>query len=400
MDMKFIQGKVGRLVAISLIAGSSGIASAHGNWHAQVNRAYQWFDDGYGKNSYFTDNGLAEQQTLFGVDLTTTLDGGSYVGGQMEWSVPVNGSNVVTNGTTNASSNRVGNDVNLDDRFAEVWLGCDKWGRVTLGHGSMATDMTTQLTFSGLESVAGSDFAKWGSGMNFSLKNATAPGTSTQNVESAFLDYDGAGRQARVRYDSPEFAGFKLSGAVGNARDVDARDRYVTDLALRYNNDNLSNFKLAAALGGFKHSKGDSSKTFSGMSGSVAGMHVPSGANFTLAFGNQKPKEAVGTPSMKKRKAWFLQLAKKHDFMRHGATNFGLDFSKSQKVRQGAGGLDNTGKSMALSVSQELKKANSSVYVTYRTFKYSDKQVPARQYEKLNMVAAGVKVKFWGKWKD
>src|SRR6185312_12366540 len=93
-----------------------------------------------------------------------------------------------------------------------------------------------------------------------------------------FNDFDGDGRKLRVRYDTPSFAGFTLSGSYGTEVVPEPTGVDVWDVALRYAGE-FAGLRIASAIA---YSDTGSANRYDG---SISILSVPTGISVTAAGG-------------------------------------------------------------------------------------------------------------------
>ena len=153
-------------------------------------------------------------------------------------------------------------------RKAEFWLETPL-GKLWVGQGSTASDGTAEEDLSGTDVVTYSAVNDLAGGILFFDDMANTLTDIT--IGDVFSNYDGLSRDDRIRYDTPTFAGFKLSGSWVTD------DRW--DLALRYAGD-FGAIKLASAVSYAQRKPAFDTQ----VAGSISALHR-SGFNATVAGG-------------------------------------------------------------------------------------------------------------------
>ena len=251
------------IIAIALMA----ITPAHAVDFAisgQINRATMYVDDGSSAKWFFVDN--ENSSTRFRFTGSNEFDGGWDVG--IVWEVEMQSN----------SSDEVSMDDNGDlggitfrERKIEFWV--EKWGRLWLGQGDMASNGTSEVDLSGTTVAAYSGVADLGGSFEFQ-DNSTGIGVTVGGSRSNF---DGLSRKDRIRYDTPKWNGFYGSGAVGNSSIWDAALRYAGDFG-------WAKFAAAGAWSDF----GTSSTTNDNIFSSSASMLFDFGLNLTASYAYRK----------------------------------------------------------------------------------------------------------------
>lgn len=245
-----------------------------------------------------------------------------------------------------------------------------RYGAFWFGQGSMATDGAAEVDNSGTSIVGYASLPDTAGG--FAFRDGEA--LSDVTIGDVFKDFDGS-RRFRLRYDTPDFSGFKLSVAYGEeilAEDDDA-DYY--DTAIRYALEN-DQFKVDAALGYSWKNDEDTTEQLVA-SGSV--VHVPTGLNLTLATGDER---GDGGDYAYAKFGWA------GDVWRYGTTAISIDYF-------GGEDYDTDGsesKSWGLQAVQTFAEQNIDAYIGYREFSYNDDSTA--DYRDINAFLLGTRWKF------
>lgn len=179
----------------------------------QINRALNTVDDGRSTRTYHVDNENASTRFRF-LGETAAYEGWRAVS-LFEFEFMSNRSLVVN------QNNQSGNE-QISRRLFDIGVNNNDYGTITLGHGWMASDGTSELDISGITTPTWPS-VHFGFGAMLFTDNA---GLTNRTVLSAMDSLDGLSRRDRIRYDSPVFAGFQLSTSAA------ADDAY--DVALRW----------------------------------------------------------------------------------------------------------------------------------------------------------------------
>ncbi len=259
------------IVVIGLVLMALGFASAQVKpsqknvsleLSGQLNRGLLITNDGDDTDFFNVDND--NTSTRFRLVGQYKGNNGFSVGSRLEVQVESNSTADVN------QENKIDDDGDFFGlRKAEIWLD-SPMGRLSVGQGSTASDGTSEVDLSNTWLVAYSGVADLAAGILFFDDRSNA--LTDTAVGSAFANFDGLGRNDRIGYDSPAFAGFKLSGSW-----VTGDDHW--DLAARYAGE-FGGIKLAAAVAYAKREP-----TFdSQVAGSISALHT-SGFNATFASG-------------------------------------------------------------------------------------------------------------------
>lgn len=257
-------------------------------------------------------------------------------------------------------------------RKGEILLDHLDYGRLSVGQGPSAADSASQVDLSGTIS-AGYSAAAAVSGGSFILFNDGS--FSSLRWRDAMPNFDGFCCIARVRYDSPRYNGFSLSGSIGEDIYPERSDIIVTDIALRYK-ETHGDFKIAGAVA---YSEVDINSN-SIIAGSFSSLHEPSGVSVTMAGA------FAGIDS---RDADFIYIKPgfQRDFFSIGKTAFSIDaYYGVDIVTQGSESI-----AYGLQVVQNFDYWKSEVYAGLRWFDYED---DTADYNSAQALLVGARIRF------
>ncbi len=338
-----------------------------GLWvYGQIDKGFLVYDDGEATDVYpLVDN--ANSSTRFGVwyrnQWTEDVDFGANF--EFEW----------TPYSTSYLS-RLNDDINLDRstvRKAEVKF-ATTIGTLWVGQGSMASDGTSEVDYSGTGVIAYASIGDTAGGQRFAFDTGGISGVS---VGGAFKDYDGLSRKMRARYDTGKLLGesVELRASIGyDALSGDEDSMY--DVAAVYTLKDDETFGFGAAVA-YSRPDDDTNQ----INGSVSGIHKPTGLNLTLAAGGQDTTGA--DPSFLYAKLGWLS----HDLTGLGDTAFAVDWYGGQDVA--ASGSDSM--SVGLAAVQTLDYYQTDLYTTVRWYSYDDS---AANYEDGVAFLTGFRIRF------
>ncbi len=256
-------------------------------------------------------------------------------------------------------------------RKAEVAFSNERFGKLWLGQGSMATDGTAEVDNSGTSIIAYSSIADTAGGYFF---RHTDGGLSGVTVGSAFSNLDGLGRKVRVRYDTPTFNGFGLRASYGEDALADKNDA-LYDIAATYSGE-FSDVDLDAAIG---YSRNEESN-IDILSGSISGLHKPSGISLTLAAAREFADGIEG-------RYGYVKLGYQREFFEMGATAFSIDYYFGHDIAA----ADSDSNSIGLAVVQNITDYNLQLWGLWRNHDYAD---DAGEYDDGQAVFGGALFKF------
>jgi hypothetical protein len=226
----------------------------------QINRAALYADDGDTAKWFFVDNSNSSTRFRF----TGSNDF------ENDWKVGIVWEVEMTSDPSSAVYMDDGGsdfgDVHFNERKMEFWV--EKWGRLWLGQGDMASNGTSEVDLSGTTVAAYSSVSDVGGSFEFK-DDGDATGITVSGSRSNF---DGLSRKDRLRYDTPQWMGFYGSGSVGNNSIWDAALNYAADFG-------WAKFAAAGAW-----ADGGSSQSWDGQFSSSASMLFDFGLNLTVAY--------------------------------------------------------------------------------------------------------------------
>lgn len=316
----------------------------------QVDRAVLVYDDGDDTGTLFVDNDNSSTRIRFVTESRSFSP--ATLGGRIEVEFQSNPSNLVSQ----SEQEGVGDD-SFDERKFEVYAKSDTFGQLLLGQGSTASDGTAETDLSGTGVAGYSDVDDTGGGLFF-----RSEGTLTDvNVASVFGNFDGLGRDDRLRYDAPTVADFTLSfsAASDEARDV----------ALRWQRDrDPETWSAAAAVSYSETGNGDgdadgdagdgnADEIGSRLAGS-ASVLLGGGWNLTLAGGRADADDR--DPSF-----GYVKLGRRFAAFELGQTRVSIDYHRSVDVARP--GEEAT--SIGLGLVQRIDRFEADVFAAVRTYR-------------------------------
>lgn len=386
-------------------------------WYVNINRAAMHVNDGYQRDTYFVDN--AAESSRAGITGEKRLDNCcNFVGGTAELEFASASTTSVnqlnrTNASTSTDPIGVSSHEGIRIRAVEGWIRNSSWGKLTLGHGAQSSYTVVGKDLSGTTETIGyysGPYAMAG-GMYFHVKDSTTPVTGlagTPRVINVFNPYDGLGRKDRVRYDSPKFCGFSVTGSISSGEPDNAvvgnqvptgmatgtvGRRYGSDLALNYDDTLNHAVRLLGGVSMYKVSKGSDEKALKVWDASLAALHLDTGINVAVNLAKKTlPNTSTANSITKKPQFSRVQLGLITDLNCYGSTNFVADFAKSKNSYTD----DDKGTAYGVGVVQNLKRVNSQLYVGVRSMKYKQ-NVTTTTYDRMLAAMAGLKINFGGK---
>ncbi len=343
----------------------SGDDDAYVEFYGQINKGILVFDDGESTLGYGpVDNGNSSSR--IGLRLYGVVAEGWSAGANVEWEwTPYSTTNV--------------DQLNRDDydwdsdllRKAEGYVTSERFGKLSLGQGSMASDSSAEVDLSGTTVVGYSLISDMAGGPFLRMDNGDL---SDVHVKDAFTNFDGLGRKFRARYDTPSFAGFSLAASVGTQIVPVETNVTVWDVALRYDNT-FDDFKVSGAVA--YSEPADNQQLYDG---SFSILHDPSGISLTVAAGYSDEPVTDG-------RYGYVKLGYQTDLFEVGRTAFSVDAYYGEDIAA----LGSTSTSFGAQVSQNLHYLQTELYLGVRSYQYDEKD---DDFQDSVAMLAGARVKF------
>lgn len=363
--------------AMTTTASADPVASGNKNsltMSGQVNRGVLYMNDG-------VDDAIAH------VDLDASSTRVRWVAkGKLNEAVTF-GSNIEMQAESNSTSQvSIQNTRGLNSgtngfnqRKMEVYIDHKQFGRLWLGQGDTASNGTAEVDLSGSALLGYSGNTDMGGNISFrnslagsGTGSATAQAITTKTSGGVNSNFDGLSRDDRLRYDTPSFAGFKLSGSlVANSQ---------WDVAARYSG------KFGGVAVGLAASYANSSANSTTRKGLVTvsgSAKHDSGLGVALSWGKSKQKAAGRNDP----DGIYAKLFYDAKLFSVGTTAMFVDWSNRDDVA--ANGDDAV--SIGIGVVQSLSAIGSEVYLGFRHYSLDN---ATTNYDDIAIVLAGARVKF------
>jgi predicted porin len=249
-----LEERVAELEATTVRKGNKKVSVTVSGWVVKLG---EWWDDGSEQNFYVGDKHTTLSSHVQVSGTATIAPGWS---GGYTLSLEMRGGSAV--GDDNQFNDNVANSVTIDILsnqsvlLSYMWLKSDRWGTVNWGQLSQATDNVALLPdlsgtiiesnavlFDGQGMFLRAHGAKGADGLATSVANGATWGASVTCISGGGgigADCNGY-PQNGVRYDSPTWGGFSVSGGF--------YEDDVKDIAVKYAADWWSNWKVSAAFG-------------------------------------------------------------------------------------------------------------------------------------------------------
>jgi len=328
----------------------------------QVNRAVLWGDNGDDDEIFYTDND--NSGTRFRFVATGRLNDDVTAGATIELQFESNSSTAIrfgANGGTGGTSATAA----VGERIGEVWLNSASMGKLSLGQGNTASNGTAETDLSGTGLAQYSLGGGGNEGLQFQTGGVIPAANST--IGSNFTNLDGGSRRDRIRYDTPTFAGFRLSASASQG----GRN----DIALRYANQ-FAGAKLAASIG-FQNASAVGA-TSERLSGSVSVL-LDNGFNLTFAAGDENRK--VGND----RNYFYGKVGfRTNSVSMYGKTSFSIDYYEGEDIGTATSG---TSTSYGFGAVQNLDPIGAQMYLSVRNHELDN-------FDDVFAVFTGMRIKF------
>jgi len=309
----------------------------------QVNRAVLWADNGDDDEVFYTDND--NSGTRFRFVATGRLNDDVTAGATIELQFESNSSTDIRFGANGGTGGTGGGATPVGERIGEVWLNSASMGKLSLGQGNTATNGTAETDLSGTGLA------------QYSIGGGGIEGLGFQNggvltgvlVGSAFTNLDGGSRRDRIRYDTPTFAGFRLSASASQG----GRN----DVALRYANQ-FAGAKIAASIG-FQNASavgtGGGNDESDRISGSISVL-LDNGFNLTFAAADADRKVGDDRTFLYGKVGF-----RTNSVSMYGKTSFSIDYYEGEDIAADGSG---TSTSYGFGAVQNLDPIGAQMYLS------------------------------------
>ncbi|GAA3844382.1 hypothetical protein AFIC_000144 [[Pseudomonas] carboxydohydrogena] len=392
--------------------------------YGEINRMALSWDDGVQSRTRAVDNYSAP--SIFGARVAAEIARGWTTGGHAEM------------GFLQARSIAVSQDLPggetgwaPDLRYLDWFIRSNRYGTLTVGHTSTATDGIVLNDFSGTNAAASANIAMIGGDLMLRAADALDTGSGSLITRTSIGDFVGGAtidtlRRNVAHYETPVINGFQF--------DVAAREKF-WDAALSYRAD-LPNWRFRAGVGYVRDTEGTREdlgfrKDRREWKGSASLLHNPTGLFVTTAFVNRQfrgfdsSNQAVfgenmvdvlgnvipGThrPDMR---YGYLKTGLRRQFNALGDTKF---YAETALAKNGLTGLREGGPKVVTAsqlnmvgagVMQDIDAYNTQVYLGYRHYSFNieglrdSSSAPGGSIaspapiKDINLVFSGIRIKF------
>jgi len=342
--------------------------------YGQITRAILYADDGNEGEVYNVDND--NSSTRIGLRAKYSPDGKLTIGANLEFEYQVDPSDKVWQDDKNYS----GTDADkFEDRIIEAYAQ-GFFGTVSMGKGSTASDGTTEKDLSGTKIISASKVHNMAGGIRFFDKTTNT--LSTTKVSTVFNNLDGYSMQDRIRYDTPLFHGFQLSGSLTTGDDDAAGDdATVTDAALTYKGS-IGETTVQGAVAYVNY--GSTSYYKDLICGSISVL-LKSGLNATFAAGTRDKSDSTLDDSS----YYYGKLGYKVTIFSVGPTAFAVDYGTYTDINRTSNNDD--ADTFGIFVVQNVTQWKTELYLGYRNYSLNR---AGSDFEDVNAVMTGIRIKF------
>ena len=411
-----IEARIAELEATTARTGTPMSVSVYG----QINRMILGWSDGEKHDAVIVDN--VSSPSLFGIEGAAKITRGWTAGYHVEVGVEDTRSNAISQLTDDGAEGEI------SMRFADLWLRNNRYGTVTMGLTSPATDNIILADLGGTGVAASPNISLIGSDIILRAANSPDLGSGSLITRTTLGDFVGGAtldtaRRDVVRYETPTIDGFEFS--------VSAGENDFWDAALNYHAD-WDEWRFRGGIG-YMRDIDDGTRSGIGTrdrrewKGSASLMHVPTGVFITTAFVNREfhgsdpsdqatfGERTVGlvTPPGTNRpdlQYGYLKAGIRRDFTSFGDTKI---YAEAALAKDGITGLREAGpqevtdsalKMLGFGIVQEIDSAGMEIYLAARHFEFDIEGARSSTtfgtitspapIEDIDMVYAGTRIKF------
>ena len=261
----------------------------------------------------------------------------------------------------------------LDERHIEFQISSKSLGKIYMGQGVSGSESTSEVDLSGTGLISlNGNAALIGGGESFQV-NGVSAGFST--VSQAYTNLDGLGRRDRIRYDTPKFAGFQITGSYSNE---DAHD-----IALRYGGS-FGGVKVKAAVA---YASTESINGREAINGS-ASVLLPFGLSLTVGAGDRDNDRFGGVTDTTEWR--YAKIGYKFNGLEMGQTRLFVGYNDNESTRVATDESSYWG----LGVVQILEPLGAELYAVYHQFEYERGIAGVQDPDDIDRFAVGARFKF------
>lgn len=367
------------LFAVAVPSVEAGtVSNGNGNsvtLSGQVSKAFFYVDDGKASRSAIGDNDNSGSR--FRILGSGKVNEALSVGTALEVEFQDNALNNFSvddgNGANSGAGDSGFGQSSFTQRRMEAYFNHKQFGKLSIGQGPTASDGTAEVSLSGAGMAAGGGFLFNGTDVKIRTANQAAGTFGTKTWGDVTTNLDGGSRSDRVRYDTPTFAGFQVSGSAISGGAGDVAVRYsgkfggvaVKGAASYYNNSSLSTTQEDQWVV------------------SAAAEH-DSGLNVRGQYGKNSHK----ANNRDDIKIWSLGIGYDASLTSLGTTSFAASYTSNENVSAN----DDEANYYDFGVNQAISDVGTELYLGVTFLEFDD--AGATNYEDAMWVLAGTRIKF------
>jgi hypothetical protein len=348
------------LCLLLIFSALTPVLAMEAKFSGQVNQMVMYANDGENSDFFVTDNDNSSTRLRFDASQVYGL---VKAGVRVEIEAQRNPSNDVT---INQNSD---DGFTWNDRWLNAFFATPA-GTIEIGKGDSAANTTAEVDLSGTSVVTYSLTNATGGAIEWNSDANSGPYTTPIAIDDTRDNFDGPlSRTDRLRYNTPTFAGFTLSGAVENGGAWDTSVFYSAEL---YG-------KLAAAVGYTKLER--RSTTYdSVVDGSISWL-APFGLNATVSLGKGFRPDGI---AQKDPVSYYAKLGYKF-----GINAVSIEYGQTKDLAANGDKSSNYGAAYVIHPWKPVE-----LYVAYRVYMLDREAVNGGDAENINLAMAGTRIKF------
>jgi hypothetical protein len=304
-----------------------------------INRAVNVANDGERTRGYFVDSGHVPTFAYLKASAPVTDD--LTIGGHIEYAIQDNSANEV-------SQNNESPGLSFTGRHFELTAYSKTFGKLHFGKGFASAMFLGEVDKSGTFSSNLLSVGNTVGGLQFVDKDTGR--LSGIPVALAFLDIESINLINRVRYDSPTWYGFQLSGDVGESD--------FADVALRWNRQ-IGDFDITGVSSGQNNPQGGRADWR--LDGALGILHKPTGLNLTGGAARTGFKDR---DRRSKSTGFIVRGGLRRNWFGFGETKTAIDYSRTWDITQDGDRATSAGAFLF----QEVNDWNMEFYTGYRWY--------------------------------
>jgi predicted porin len=321
----------------------------------QINRALMRVDNGTNSELFFVDNDNSSTRLNF--TATTAINDDLTVGGEFEVEYQSNPSNQVDFSNRSISAE-------FNERRVDAWIENDRWGQLSLGHGSGAADGIMEVDLSGTSSINYSNPALLGGDISFGDDGPTISRTMTN------LDFEG--RYDRIRYDLPEVGAVKVAVSQGIKENTD-----IKELAVRIDLKSNGGMRFRSEFGYSVEEAIDTDEGEQTTSGGSIELRLPNGLVAGLAAAKS------GDDDIDNPDTTYSALKLGYRLTKHAYSILAVRVKDRNQLKDIS---DSIGLGYVYSAGQGVNM--------YLGYKVHSLERPGEQYDDIKILTSGIRLKF------